>query len=134
MKKAKVAAIAFAMLLALGARTTVLAQGEAAKFEPPKKETITAEGILKLQNGQIALVSGNTTYLVPSLMRYSGFIDGIKDGAKVKAQGYTKGKNLLKPTVITVNGKQYELSKGMPQGKGDSKGMKSGKHRGKKCR
>jgi hypothetical protein len=72
-------------------------------------QRITVNGTLQLQNGQIALVSGNTIYFVPTLGRYIGFIDGIKEGANVSIEGYASG-NYLEPSKATINGKSYDFS------------------------
>jgi hypothetical protein len=72
-------------------------------------QKITVNGTLQLQNGQIALASGNTVYFVPTLGRYIGFIDGIKEGASVSIDGYASG-NYLEPSRVTVNGKSYDFS------------------------
>jgi hypothetical protein len=73
-------------------------------------QTVTVDGILGLQNGDIVLVSGNTVYFVPHLARYVGFVDGLKEGARVSVQGYAGGYNTLMPTAFTINGKSYDVS------------------------
>ena len=70
---------------------------------------ITVNGTLQLQNGQIALAGGNTVYFVPSLGRYIGFIDGLKEGARVSVEGYAWG-NYLEPSSVTIDGKSYDFS------------------------
>jgi len=72
-------------------------------------QRITVTGTLQLQNGQIAVASGNTVYLVPTLGRYIGFIDGLKEGAGVSIEGYVSG-NYLEPSKVTINGKPYDFS------------------------
>jgi len=72
-------------------------------------QRITVTGTLQLQNGQIAVASGNTVYFVPTLGRYIGFIDGLKEGAGVSIEGYASG-NYLEPSKVTINGKPYEFS------------------------
>ena len=76
-------------------------------------QRITVTGTLQLQNGQIALASGNTVYFVPTLGRYIGFIDGLKEGASVSIDGYASG-NYLEPSKVTINGKSYDFSPANP--------------------
>jgi hypothetical protein len=71
-------------------------------------QPVTVEGTLQLQRGQIAVASGNTVYLVPELGRYVGFIDGLKEGARVSVVGYVSG-NYIQPAQLTINGKSYDL-------------------------
>jgi hypothetical protein len=68
------------------------------------------QGTLGLQNGVIVLLSGNTVYHVPHLSRYVGFIDGLKEGAQVKIDGYTMGNGYIIPSKITVEGRDYDIS------------------------
>ena len=70
--------------------------------------SITIEGTLQLQNGQIAVSTGNAVYFVPELERYVGFIDGLKEGARVSVAGYASG-NYLQPVQMTFNGKSYDF-------------------------
>jgi len=72
-------------------------------------QKITVNGTLQLQNGQIALASGNAVYFVPALGRYVGFIDGLKEGARVSVEGYASG-NYLEPSKVTIDGKSYDFS------------------------
>ena len=72
-------------------------------------QRVTVTGTLQLQNGQIALASGNAVYFIPTLERYIGFIDGIKEGASVSIDGYASG-NYLEPSKVTINGKSYDFS------------------------
>jgi hypothetical protein len=104
--KTKAMVMAAVMLLAAGAGTAVFAQSAV----NPWGQTVTVEGTLQLQNGQIVLVSGNTNYFVPMLTRYVGFVDGLKEGAHISVQGYAGGYNMLMPTAFTVNGKSYDVS------------------------
>lgn len=74
-------------------------------------EPVTVSGTLKLENGFIALQSGDTTYYVPGLNRYVGFIDGLKEGSNVSVEGRTF-RNILMPSKLTVSGRSYELAAG----------------------
>jgi hypothetical protein len=71
-------------------------------------QSVTVEGTLQLQNGQIALATGNAVYFVPVLNRYIGFIDGLREGARVSVVGYASG-NVLQATQATINGKPYDF-------------------------
>jgi hypothetical protein len=69
----------------------------------------TVEGTLKMENGFLALQSGETVYFVPRLMRFAGFIDGIREGANVSLEGFVS-RNVVHPTKITVAGNSYDLT------------------------
>jgi hypothetical protein len=69
---------------------------------------VTLEGTLKLQRGSIAVENGEVMYLVPMLTRYIGFIEGMKEGAKVFVEGYAFG-NILQPSKVTIEGKSYDF-------------------------
>ena len=71
-------------------------------------QSITIEGTLQLQNGQIAVSTGSAVYFVPELGRYVGFIDGLREGSRVSVAGYAFG-NYLQPVQMTLNGKSYDL-------------------------
>ncbi|MDR1411484.1 MAG: hypothetical protein LBI91_04695, partial [Spirochaetaceae bacterium] len=51
-------------------------------------QELSIQGTLGLVNGQIAVISGETTYYVRGLDRLFGFVDGLKEGAPVKLDGY----------------------------------------------
>jgi hypothetical protein len=86
------------------ASITVLAIG--AVFA--QTQAITVEGTLQLQNGQITVSTGNSVYFVPVLTRYIGFIDGLKEGARISVSGYPSG-NILQATQVTIAGKSYDF-------------------------
>ncbi|MDR0456462.1 MAG: hypothetical protein LBH20_07255 [Treponema sp.] len=71
-------------------------------------QSITIEGTLQLQNGQIAVSTENAVYFVPVLSQYVGFIDGLKEGSRVSVLGYAWG-NVVQATQITINGKSYDF-------------------------
>ena len=83
----------------------------------PAPESATVSGKLTVAQGAIAVVSGDTTWLVRGLNRYVGFIDGLKEGAEVTLEGYaltsTLDKNIksLQAQKMTLNGKDYELTR-----------------------
>jgi hypothetical protein len=71
-------------------------------------QQITVNGSLQLQNGSIAVVSGNITYFVPVLTQYFGFIEGLKEGVQVSIDGFASG-NTIRPSKVTLNGKSYDF-------------------------
>jgi hypothetical protein len=92
-------------------------------FVPPPQsaETVTVTGNLGIVQGAIALTSDGTTYYVPILHRYAGFIDGLKEGAAVTLTGraisvYDPDENLkmMMVTKLTINGKDYDLTATVP--------------------
>ncbi|MDR0487640.1 MAG: hypothetical protein LBG91_05275 [Treponema sp.] len=82
-------------------------------------QSVTANGTLQLQNGLIVVADGTTVYFVPVLERYIGFIDGLKEGARVSVEGYLSG-NYIQPSKVTINGKSYDfpVNNGYGQGRG----------------
>ncbi|GHU61491.1 hypothetical protein FACS189445_3540 [Spirochaetia bacterium] len=80
-------------------------------------QSIIVDGTLQLQNGTITVVKGNTIYYVPTLERYIGFIEGLKEGTQVNLEGYIIGNsNYVQPSKITINGKSYDFTANVPQG------------------
>ena len=86
---------------------TVFAQNQERERRSPP-ESITVEGTLQLQNGFIAVKSGDTVYYVPMLQRLVGFIEGLKEGNTVTIEGYAN-KNFLRPTKVALGGKSYDF-------------------------
>ena len=83
----------------------------------PAPEAVTVSGTLIVANGFPALKSGDVTYLIGGVNRLSGFIDGFKEGAQVTFEGSAitspRDSNLkfLRPSKLTMNGKDYDLSR-----------------------
>ena len=113
----------------------------AAPFSPPGFSQTTAQiikvdGKLALINGVIGLKSGSKTYYLPMLGRLAGFVEGIKEGASVKAEGYeyplagAPEYSTVMVTKLTVGGKDYDLSQfaGYGMGHGYRGGMMGGRH------
>ena len=96
----------FLLIACLVISTAFAQKEEKSRRVPPEK--ITVEGTLQLQNGLIAIASGDTSYLVPMLNRYIGFIEGLKEGNKISVEGYAR-KNFLHPNKVTINGKSYDF-------------------------
>ena len=70
--------------------------------------SVTVEGVLKLEKGFVAVESADTVYIVPMLNRYIGFINGLREGAKVSVEGY-EFKSMIRPTKVTIDGKSYDF-------------------------
>ncbi|MDR1229775.1 MAG: hypothetical protein LBK61_00070 [Spirochaetaceae bacterium] len=106
--------IVLAMLTALAVAGIASAQS----FLGSGAQAQSVQGTLGLQNGVIVLSSGDTVYYVPHLSRHLGFIDGLKEGAHVKIDGYSMGNGYLMPSKITVGDKDYDVSGSydVPQG------------------
>jgi len=96
------------LIVAVLAAGTLSAQTKNEKQRERPDNSVTVEGTLKLERGFIALQSGDSVYFVPSLIRYTGFISELKEGASVSVEGYAF-KNMLYPKKITVAGKSYDL-------------------------
>jgi len=109
--------LVFLLVIAFMAAGTIFAQGWGGV-----SQQITVTGTLQLLNGQIALSSGNTVYFVPSLGRYVGFIEGLKEGTSVSIEGYASG-NYLEPSKVTISGKSYDFTpNNFGQGRGGGYG------------
>ena len=98
--------------------------GAAAAVQTQNLQTVKVEGKLALVNGYIAVQSGGKTYYVGGLNRLIGFIDGLKEGASVKLEGYAFALpqapeyQHLRVTKLTFNGKDYDLSNSFGRGFG----------------
>jgi hypothetical protein len=67
----------------------------------------------------VALVENGVTYYTPELLRYAGFIEGLKDGAKVTVEGYSANlqdgnSKMLKVSKLTIGSKAYDLAAASP--------------------
>ena len=103
--------IALIAFLAIGTVT-----GQARGFGwpiPVAPETVRVEGTLQLQNGQIVLSTGTALYFIPGIMRYIGFIDGLREGARITAEGYASG-NLLHTTKLIIGEREYDFAVNAP--------------------
>ncbi|WP_304224664.1 hypothetical protein [Gracilinema caldarium] len=96
----------------------------AAAVQTQNLQTVKVDGKLALVNGMIAVQSGGKTYYVGGLNRLIGFIDGLKEGASVKLEGYAIALpgapeyQHLRVTKLTFNGKDYDLSNSFGRGMG----------------
>lgn len=107
--------------------------GLAAAQVPVNFEKITLDGTLELVNSQIAIKKDAKTYYVMIPNRLVGFVDGLKEGASVKVEGYSHEIVGLKDSFgvrvdsLTLNGKTIDLStQAAPVGAGYGRSMKGG--------
>jgi len=69
---------------------------------------MTVDGVLKLEKGLVAVANGDSVYYVPALNRYIGFIEGLKEGAKVSVEG-VQFKDVIRPVKVKIDGKSYDF-------------------------
>jgi hypothetical protein len=134
--------IAMILLVALAVAGVAVAQNAPAPWGPPgwnqpQAQSVKVEGRLALINGTIGIKSGAKTYYVPMLARMAGFIEGIKEGASVKLEGYERQLPYapeyytLMATKLSVGGKDYDLGQyggfGMRGQFGGFGGMRGGR-------
>lgn len=112
-----------------------MAPGTAPAVQAQNLETVKVEGKLTLVNGMIAVKEGSKTFYVGGLQRLIGFIDGLKENASVKLEGYAVSLPAapeyqhLRVTKLTFAGKDYDLSQGfgpMMGGRGSMGGSQGG--------
>ncbi len=125
------------MVLIAGAGLFAQADGRGPKNPPAptaaQAEAVTqASGNLAYVNGWIALQSGDKTYYLAGIQRLIGFVDGLKEGAQVKVEGYARAMpmapeySFLRVTKVTVGGKSYDIP-AMPRGDGNGMGAGCGR-------
>lgn len=79
-------------------------------------EQVKIDGVLVLKNGVISVESGGKIYHTPQLERYVGFLDGLKENAKVGVEGWSvpnpryENTAFLRVIKLTLNGKEHDLS------------------------
>jgi hypothetical protein len=82
-------------------------------------EDVKVSGNLAIQRGMIAVESDGITYLTGGLNRFVGFIDGLKEGARVTLEGWAlpvpqdEKTKFVRVQKLTLDGKEYDL--GMPR-------------------
>lgn len=123
MKKSIIAIALLAGLVAAASAQPMYGRGTGPGTGPMaaavQAEKTTIEGTLALVDGHIGLKSGDTTYYVGGLNRLVGFVDGLKEGAKVKAEGYAvsisadKKLSAFRATSVTVGDRSIDLSNSM---------------------
>ena len=85
------------------------------EFSMPGIENVNITGYLSVTCGTIAVTTDGITYLTLGLNRFIGFIDGLKEGAKVSLEGNTISHPAMEKTKIlqvkkmTLNDKEYEI-------------------------
>jgi hypothetical protein len=115
MKKLVVAAIFMTVTWGL---TFAQTKDKPTEFKEPEK--VTVNGTLAFVKGRIAVQSADAVYFTGNdLNTLVGFVDGFKEGAAVKLEGYvfTSPRNdpldndvkFMRTLKITFNGKDYEL-------------------------
>jgi len=83
---------------------------------PAAPERASVSGNLSIARGMIAVTSGDVTYLAGGLNRFTGFIDGLKEGAAVTLEGYAVSSpqndkiKFLRVHKMTLNGRDYDLA------------------------
>ncbi|MDR1971183.1 MAG: hypothetical protein LBQ46_04615 [Treponema sp.] len=91
----------------------------------PALEQMTLTGTLGLRRGAIVLETGEAAWYVPALHRFTGFIEGLKEGAAVTLEGWgakiprsqgTADTGFLRVSKLTLNGKDYEVGPSAPEG------------------
>jgi len=82
-----------------------------------KQREITVSGKLKLERGFVAVQtenendSNNSVFIVPSLNRFIGFINGFSEDANVSVEGYRFG-NMIHLTKLTIGDRTYDFPAG----------------------
>ena len=84
------------------------------------REDVTVSGDLTIVQGSLAVKSGDITYVTTGLSRFIGFIDTLKEGARVSLEGTAitnprdeKTKYLM-VTKLTIAGKSYDIGRPLP--------------------
>jgi len=121
--------IALVLIIAAAGSLAAFAQPAPGAWGPralaqTNQPTVKVDGQLSLVNGFVAVVSGGKTYYVHRLNRLIGFIDGLKEGAYVKLEGYEDVIDgaptyaHLLTTKLSYGGKDYDLSQSFGRGPG----------------
>jgi len=91
--------------------------------QPPAQQVVKIEGKLALVNGEIGLVYKDKTYYLAMPEYLFGFIDGLKEGAQVKLEGYefanprTPDYVQFQVTKLSFNGRDFDLSQAGRRGR-----------------
>ncbi|GHV85503.1 hypothetical protein AGMMS50230_11110 [Spirochaetia bacterium] len=88
---------------------------DAAAAAPAAPAAVTVSGQLALVKGRIALQSGSDVYYVAGIQRLIGFVDGLKEGARISLEGYVRNfpqgnEKMLWASKLTIAGKSYDLA------------------------
>ena len=109
------------LIVALSVVGAVSAQGMGYGMGQPAVQAApqtlsTIEGKLTLVQGRVAIVVKDKTYFVQLPQTLYGFIDGLKEGAAVKLEGYAMDVPLattsfvFHATKLTIGSREYDLS------------------------
>jgi len=76
-----------------------------------ENNSVTVNGTLRLEKGLVAVQgeSADSVYLIPTLNRFIGFINGLSEGKSVTVEG-TRFRNVIQPSKITIDGRTYDFS------------------------
>jgi hypothetical protein len=92
------------------------------EFQEISFEKLILSGTLELNRGIIVLKSGDEIWQLPGLLRYAGFIDGLKEGAAVSLEGWgirtprlEEADGIFRVSKLTLDGKDYEVGPAEPQ-------------------
>jgi hypothetical protein len=102
----------------------------------PGPEPVTISGNLGITDGRISLESDGSLYYVAGLDRFTGFIDGLKEGAAVSLTGYAfdsprrSGTKVFLAVELRLNGKSYELASPAAEFRQPGKGPRGIPHGG----
>lgn len=81
----------------------------------PAAEAIKLEGTLELVDARVAIKKDDKTYYVMIPSRLFGFVDGLKEGASVKIDGYSRAfpyaenSFVVHVNTLELNGKTIDL-------------------------
>ena len=109
--------IALCVMVLLAAAGIAAAQTSGTKTAAAAAQNVVKiEGKLALINGAIGIQAKEKTYYLAMPQYLFGFIDGLKEGAQVKLEGYeftnarTPEYVRFRVTKLSFNGKDYDLS------------------------
>lgn len=114
----RIAIVCIVAVTAIGAVSAQAFAGRpmAAPAMAATAEAVTIEGKLSLVQGRPAVVVKDKTYFVRIPQYLYGFIDGLKEGAQVKLEGYeaeipfAPSSFFFAVEKLTIGGKSYDLS------------------------
>jgi hypothetical protein len=101
------------MIIAIFIAGAVCAQDKPRENRQREINSVSIEGTLKLENGFVAVQSGDTVYSVPLLNRYIGFISGLREGARGSVEG-NAFRNFITPKKVIIDGKTYDFFANIP--------------------
>ena len=114
----------------------MMGQGMQAQVQPAQDKT-TIEGKLAIVQGHPAVVVKDKTYFVAMPQYLYGFVDGLKEGATVKLEGYetsvpyAPNSFFFRVAALTIGSKSYDLSQAIGAGSMQGAGMMGGRSGGR---